>query len=335
VKIFLTGASGFIGLNIVKALMDEEHEVVAYIRESSNVKYLNDFPVGLTRGDLTDLTALAAAMKNCEAVIHCAGNTSCEWRDYADLKTANVVSTRNIIEAALVNGIKRIVYTSTTSTIGAPPDGSRPGGEEEIINGFRAKSPYAVTKKAAEKELVAAQDKGIEPVILNPAEVLGPFDHNMQWGRIILAIASGNLPFMPPGGGSFCAAADVARAHVSAIENGHKGEKYILAGHDVTFSELFDIIGGVVGRKPVPLSRAPYGYLRLRARTSEILSPVTGTKPAVDSYRLRVFGKKYYFSSKKAKSHLGYQSRSLTEMVNESFDWYRENGFIEAGASLT
>ena len=327
-NIFVTGATGFIGLNIIKALIEAGHSVVAYARGSSNVRYLNHFPIRLMRGELTDLNAMIPAMRHCDAVIHCAGNTSCNWRDYEDLTTANVTSTRNIVAAAQANDIKRIVYTSTTSTIGARPDGSIPGDEETPLTGFRAKSPYAATKTAAEQVLIEAQDLGLEPVILNPAEVLGSYDHNLQWGRIILAIASNALPFIPPGGGSFCAATDVAKAHVSALESGQPGERYILAGHDTTFKDFFRIMGRVVGSTPVPQRRAPYPCLRLNARMTEFLSPITGKAPAVDSYRMRVFGNTYFFSSEKAGRSLGYKSRPLTEMVTQSFSWYRENRFI-------
>lgn len=327
-NIFVTGATGFIGLNIVKALIDAGHSVVAYARGSSKVGYLNHFPIKLVRGELTDLNAVISAMSSCDAVIHCAGNTSCNRRDYEDLTTANVTSTRNIVAAAQVNNIKRIVYTSTTSTIGARPDGSKSGDEKTPLTGFRAKSPYAATKMVAEQALIEARDIGLEPVILNPAEVLGSYDHNLQWGRIVLAIASNALPFVPPGGGSFCSATDVAKAHVSALEKGSPGERYILAGHDTTFQDLFGVIGRVAGRKPIPQQRAPYPFLRLSARMTEFLSPITGKAPAVDSYRMRVFGNTYFFSSEKASRSLGYRSRSLMKMVTQSFSWYRKNGFI-------
>lgn len=328
VKVFLTGATGFVGLNIVKALKQEGHKVVAYIRKSSNVDYLRPFEIDLKKGELSDLNALKAAMEKSDAVIHCAGNTSCDWRDLESLKAANFVSTKNIIAAAIAKSIKRVVYTSTTSTLGAPPDGFRAGDEKTALTGFRAQSPYGITKKAAEKELLTARSDGLEPVILNPAEILGPYDHNLQWGRIVLAIAANRLPFIPPGGASFCAAADVAKAHVTAIQKGRPGERYILAGHDVSFRQLFKIIGRIVGQDPVPQKSLPYPCLRIMCRIAEWLRPFTNKAPTVDSYRMKVFANTYYFSCRKANYELDYVSRSLQDMVSESFSWYQQNGFI-------
>jgi dihydroflavonol-4-reductase len=328
VKVFLTGATGFVGLNIVSALLAAGYEVHAYVRRSSRTTYLDRFPVHRHVGELSDPSALLEAMTGCRYVIHTAGNTSCDTRDMEALLATNVRSTENVIEAARCNGIKRIVFTSTTSTIGALDDPHQRHDETTPLTGFRSHSPYARTKQLAEQKLFAAQAAGIEVIVLNPAEIIGPLDHNLQWGRIVIATAAGRLPFVPPGSGSFCAAQDVGQAHVSALTQGRSGERYILAGHDVPFRKIIESAAAVAGVEPRPLNRMPYPLQRLAAAVRERLWWLWPGRSAVDSYRMRVFGGHYLFDSGKAERELGYRSRPIEEMVHDCYAWYRENRLI-------
>ena len=198
-KVFVTGGNGFVGLNVVSALVSSGHEVVAVVRPESNTTYLEPFGVRIVRGDLDNIAALTDAMRGADAVIHTAGNTSCNWRDLPQLEAVNVRGTHNVVEAALAAGVGRLVYTSTTSTIGAYDDESRVADETVPLSGYRARSPYAVTKRKAEETVLAAGARGLETVILNPAEVVGRYDYNLQWGRLLLAAQYDQVPFQPPG----------------------------------------------------------------------------------------------------------------------------------------
>lgn len=325
-NVFMTGANGFVGLNIVAALRAAGHEVTAYVRPESNVKYLQPFDVTLARGELGDLDRLREAMKSAEAVIHTAGNTSCFARDLPKLEAVNVQGTRNVVGAAIANGVRRIVFTSTTSTIGAV-NGDEPASEAMPLTGFRARSPYAVTKTLAEQVVLGAQAKGMECVILNPAEVVGAFDHTMQWGRIVLAVHYNKVPFLPPGGGTFCSAADVGRAHVSALDRGKSGERYILGGINARFSRFLEVTSQVLG-KTFEAPRTRYSMLYARAFLHEKLAPLLRGMPPVEPYRMRVFGGTYYFDSSKATEALAYVSAPLEQMVRDCSDWYRSHQFI-------
>jgi len=322
----MTGANGFVGLNIVSALKAAGHRVTAFVRPDSKVTYLEPFDVAIVRGDLGNSVDVAQAMKGAEAVIHTAGNTSCYRRDLPVLNEVNVRGTQTIVAAAIANKVRRIVYTSTTSTIGAS-NGKRPANEETPLMGFRARSPYAITKRLAEKAVLAAQAGGVECVILNPAEVVGPYDHNMQWGRMVLAVSFNQVPFVPPGGGSFCGAADVGRAHVSALTEGKSGERYILGGENASFSHFLNVAAKVVGKTfDVPGTR--YSWVYLRALLQEKLTPLVPGKPIVEPYRIRVLGGTYYFDSSKAQEALGYRSAPLEHMLWDCSDWYRRHRFI-------
>ncbi|MCC3703533.1 NAD-dependent epimerase/dehydratase family protein [Rouxiella badensis] len=331
-KVLITGANGFVGLNVVKALVAAQHQVTAYVRASSNVSFLVPFGVTLVRGELHDSAALRAAMAGQDAVIHTAGNTSSNPRDWPLLEAVNIEGTRRVTDAARETGIARLVFTSTTSTIGARNNPQVESTEETPLRGFRVNNPYAKSKLQAEECVYRACDRGLSAVILNPAEVLGAYDYSMQWGRMVLAVTYNQLPFMPPGGASFCGAAAVAEAHVSALTQGTAGERYIIAGVNVRYTELIKTIEAVT-QCQVSLPQTPYSYFYLKTWLQEKFPRLIPGEPVLDAYRLRVFKGSYYFSSAKAERELGYQPASLSQMVEECATWYRANGFIASAPS--
>ncbi|NIF21652.1 NAD-dependent epimerase/dehydratase family protein [Candidatus Pantoea multigeneris] len=331
-NVLITGANGFVGLNVVKALVAAQHQVTAYVRASSNVAFLSRFGVKLVQGELHDSVALRAAMTGQDAVIHTAGNTSSNPRDWPLLEAVNINGTRCVVDAALETGIARLVYTSTTSTIGAHDTPQAEATEETALTGFRAGNPYAKSKLQAEALIYRACDRGLSAVILNPAEVLGAYDYNMQWGRMVLAVIHNQLPFMPPGGASFCSATAVGEAHVRALSQGNAGERYILAGANVRYTDLISEIEAVTECQAT-LSRPPYAWFYLKTLLQEKFPRLIPGEPILDAYRLRVFKGTYYFSSAKAERFLGYQPVSLSQMVEECASWYRANGFIAPAPS--
>ena len=326
-NVFMTGANGFVGLNIVSALVAAGHRVTAYVRTGSDTSFLEPFGVRIVRGSLGDAAAVASAMDGARAVIHTAGNTSCNRRDLPLLLEANVEATRHVVDAAAATGVARIVYTSTTSTIGAIAGANRRADETTPLTGFRARSPYAITKRRAEDIVLSARQRGIEAVILNPAEVIGPYDYNLQWGRMVLAAYHDQVPFVPPGGGSFCAATEVGRAHESALTRGRSGERYILGGADATYEQFIETAAQVLG-KPCRMPRPHYRWLHLKALLQEKLPALVPGKPVVEPYRMRVFGNAYYFDSSKAVRELGYSCAPLTRMLHECANWYRRHGYF-------
>ena len=331
-RVFMTGATGFVGLNIVRALLGAGHDVTSYQRPGARRQYLDRLPVRVVTGQLSDHAALCAALDGADAIIHTAGNTSCNWRDIEALEEANVDNTRAVLDAATVCGVRRLVYTSSTATIGSYDPVPAPADESVELRGFRARSPYARTKHRAESILLG-RHAGPQCVVLNLAEVVGPYDHTLQWGRIVLAVAAGQLPFVPPGSGTFCPAADVAIAHVAALSSGRSGERYILGGHNVTFAAFIDLVAEVIGRPARPRRTWPYALLRLQAHMQEALHPWLTRPPAVDAYRMRVFGGHHQFDDGRARRDLGYQPRPLRAAIEECLQWYREHDFLPASRS--
>lgn len=326
--VFMTGANGFVGLNVVAALVAAGHRVTVYVRPSSNVDFLTPFGVEIVRGELSDQAALTKAMQGAQGVIHTAGNTSCNKADWPQLQEVNVDGTRNVVQAAIANKVKRIVYTSTTSAIGAQKGAAHLANEDMPLTGFRARSPYGISKQMAEKIVLDAQKSGLECIILNPAEVLGAFDYSLQWGRMVLAVHHNQVPFMPPGGGCFCSAAEVGRAHVNALTQGRSGERYILGGANVSYAQFLTAISKALGQV-FDMPTGNYNWLYLKALLHEKFPSIVTSKPAVEAYRMRVFGGTYYFDSAKAERELSYRSIPLEQMLHDCVSWYQQNGFIK------
>jgi len=326
-KVLVTGASGFLGLNIVESLIENGDEVHVYVRQSSNIKYLKPFEVTVHVGELNNDKSLETAMQGMDGVIHTAGNTSCFNRDFNLLYDVNVNGTKSVVNAAIKSGVKRLVYTSTTSTIGGCNSKINIADESCKLVGFRARSPYAKTKQLAEQIVAQANSRNFEVVILNPAEVIGAYDYHFQWGRMVMAICSDQVPFIPPGGASFCSAKEVGRAHVSALTKGNPGERYILADVNEEYNSFLEAIES---HFKMHFKRPKVNYNRFywKERLREKVYPFLGRDFMVEPYRLRVFGGHYYFSSKKSQQNLGYRPASLQRMISDCVGWYQSQGFL-------
>ena len=330
-KVLVTGANGFVGSNIVEALVEAGHAPVAYVRPGARLDILAQLGAQVRLGGLDDPAGLRGAMRDVDAVIHTAGNTSTSMRDAAALGEVNVLGTARVAAAAREAQVKRFVLTSTTATIGSAGRGDRVANEKTRNRGFRARSPYAITKRRAEEIVLRESARGLNAVILNPAEVLGRYDRSLQWGQLVLAVRYNQIPFVPTGGASFCNALDVGRAHVSALTRGRTGERYILAGRDIRFIDLADRIAKVLGVD----YDAPVGSYRAmvrRSRLQEYLPRKLWDLPPVQPHRLRVFADEHYFSSAKAERELGYRSATIEAMIADCADFYvRDRIMMPAG----
>lgn len=331
-KVLVTGAAGFVALNIIESLIEENHEVHALIRKTSKRDYLEpmiqNHGVKIHIGDITDVPSLDQAMVGMDAVIHTAALTSQFKKDKAAVFRTNVDGTGNVIESALKNKVRRMVYTSTNSTIGTNSNG-KPADEEVKLNGFRARGQYNQSKVKSEEIVQAAVSRGLETIILNPTEVMGPYDYHFGWGSVILGLMKDEFPFIPTGGANFCHARDIADAHTAALTKGKVGERYILGGQNIKFAELFDEIIRVTGAS-LPSTNLNYWMIAPYFKILEwsVSLGLAKNMPPLDQLRLRSLYHDFFYTSEKAEKELGYTRRSLHEMVQDSYDWYKNNGFI-------
>ncbi|MGH9675774.1 MAG: NAD-dependent epimerase/dehydratase family protein, partial [Candidatus Acidiferrum sp.] len=214
---FVTGANGFLGVNLVEQLMAGKWRVIALHRRQSDLTYLKRFPVVLVEGSIEDRESLEQALpEGIDVLFHVAADVSF-WSRNNDRQTrTNVDGTRHVVAAALKKGVKKLVCTSTTSVYGFQ---TAPFDESAAHLGRGSWFNYMHTKALAEEEVRLGIERGLDATFLNPANIVGPYDRN-NWSRLIRLAADNKLPSIPPGGGTFCHVKEVARAHISAVEKG-------------------------------------------------------------------------------------------------------------------
>ena len=325
---FVSGGTGFVGRHLVTLLRAEGWHVVAAHRASSNVGPLRALGAELRAVELGDADGLVRAMPHgVDAVFHVAASTS-TWRggDAAQTRT-NVDGTRHVVAAALARQARRLVHTSSIAAYGTAAyreriDESTPSdAATHWVN-------YVRTKWLAEQEVRRAIARGLDAVIVNPANVIGPYDtHN--WFRLFRLAALGELPGAPPGQGTWCDVREVAKAHLAAATSGRTGENYLLGGDDASYAEVSRF---VAERSGATRPRAiPAWALRAAGRVSGWTSRVTGREPDVTPESAFFVCGTGSVDSGKAERELGYRTRPWRSLVEETLDWMRNEGLLSRG----
>ncbi len=286
--------------------------------------------VTLAVGALEDRIALEQAIPDgCDGVFHVAGNVSM-WSGHDAQQTRdNVEGTRNVAEAALAKGARRFVHTSTVAVWGRQP--RVPFDETGPKNGGTSRMNYARSKLRGEEEVKAAIARGLDAVILNPCHIVGRYDVN-GWSKMIPLVASGKLPGVPPGRGSFCDAGAVARAHVAAVTRGRVGENYLLGGPEASYVQVVRAIGELVGKK-TPKRAMPRWVLGAAARVGGVVSMVTHRAPLVTPEMVEGLVHEEVADSSKAMRELGYETVTLRAMLESALAWQIEEGIVARPAT--
>jgi nucleoside-diphosphate-sugar epimerase len=323
---FVTGATGFLGLNLVDALLESNWHVVALHRKTSNVAPLRARGADLVEGTLDDRPSLERAIpEHCDAAFHVAGNISLWSKNDAQQTKDNVDGTRNVCNAAIVKKAKRFVHTSTVAVWGVQHQ--LPYDETSPQRGVDSDINYQRSKHLGELEVRKAIERGLDAVIMNPAHIVGRYDTE-GWSKSIRLVAEGKLPGIPPGKGSFCDAGAVARAHVAAVERGRTGENYILGGADATYLELVTTIGELLGKK-VGKSAVPLWAIRMLSGVTRLGSLFTGRQPAVTREMVAGLTHHEIVSCEKAVRELGFEKVPLRAMLETALAWQVEEGIVK------
>ncbi len=325
-KFFVTGATGFLGANLVAALLGRGDEVRILRRKGSSKNALVGLCYEEVLGDVTgDVDTLAQAMEGCDCVFHIAGQI--QYHHFPDeLYTVNVGGTRNVCQAALRADIPRLVYTSSLSAMGVSRN-QESLTEESEFNLEPGEFPYGHSKRLGELEVHRAMDQGLWVVILNPATMFGPRDVNRNAGAMVLQAARGRLQFYPDGGSNFIAVRDVVEGHLTALEKGRLGERYILGHRNLTYREVFSLVCMVLG-KPVPRFPIPGSVLRMTSLGVGVIRRLTGLSLPVDANQVLMSMRTIYADSSKAVRELGLPQTPLEAAVEEAHQWYLENGYL-------
>jgi dihydroflavonol-4-reductase len=321
---FVTGGTGFVGLNMVKELMIRGWDVTALHRPSSDLKLLKRFRPKLAVGELSDPASLLAAIpQGTDTIFHVAGNTNM-WRGGNAQQTRdNVDGTRNIVEAALAKRVRRLVVTSSISAYGLV-DGEI--AEETPSLAANSRVNYQRTKWQAQELARAAIPKGLEVVIMQPGAIMGPYDIG-TWSRLFVMVRDDKLPGVPPSLLTFTHVREVVAAHIAATDKGQNGGSYLLGGENKTMMELVKEIAALVG-KPAPKKETSMALLRAVAVAGDFASRFTGKEPPITPEMASLMSRKVSTSSAKAQRELGYRVVPLKDMVKDCYDWMAAEGRI-------
>jgi len=324
----VTGASGFVGSAVARAVLARGHSVRVLVRRSGDRRNLAGLPVETAEGDLTDAGSLARAAAGCRYLFHVAADYRLWVPDPADMLRTNVEGTRALMRAAAAAGVERVVYTSSVAALGltgdgTPADETTPVAEQAIVGAYK-RSKYL----AEQAVLELVRSDGLPAVTVNPSAPVGPRDIKpTPTGRMIADAASGRMPAYLDTGLNVVHVDDVAEGHLLALERGRIGEKYILGGEDLSLAALLALVAELAGRRP-PRVRLSEGVLWPVALASEGLARVAGIEPLVTRDHLRMARKKMFFSSAKAEAELGYRARPARAAVADAIAWFRAQGMV-------
>ena len=324
-RAFVTGATGFVGANVVRALLAKGFDVKALVRRGSDRRNVDGLPIHKVEGDLSNIDNLTSALPGCDALFHVAARYSLWRSESEELFRSNVQGTRNILDAADRAGVSRIVYTSSVAAIGVPPPGEAANEETETSVG-QLVSDYKKTKFLAEQEVLARAAKGQHIVVVNPSTPIGPYDVKpTPTGEIILRFLNRKMPAYVETGLNIIDVEDVAAGHVLALERGRPGQRYILGNKNLTFKELLDMLESITGLK-APTVRVPHFIPLAAAFVDELILGRMGKKPSVSFDSVRMSKKAMYYDSSKAVRELGLQLSSIENAIRKAVNWFRENG---------
>ena len=326
----VTGATGFIGSAVARALLARGERVRVFARPESARTNIADLDVELAEGDLRDPDSLASALVGVAALYHVAADYRLWSRRPEDIYESNVEGTRMLVQAALDAGVERIVYTSSVATLGLHADG-RPSNEDSFATLREMTGHYKRSKFLAEAEVDRLiREEGAPIVIVNPSTPIGPRDIKpTPTGRMVLEAARGKMPAYVDTGLNLVHVDDVATGHLLAYDKGEIGERYILGGENRSLKEILRFIAVLVQRRP-PRFRVPHNVVLPIAYGAEAVARVTGREPFVTVEGIKLARKYMYFTSAKAERLLGYRARPADEALVDAIGWYRLNGFLAA-----
>jgi len=333
-KCFVTGASGFIGANLVHELVARRHQVRALLRPGSDLRGLGDAPYERVEGDVSEVAKLREAVQGCDWVFHVAASYHLWLRDYRPMYAANVEGTRNVIEAAASAGCLRVVYTSTVGCIGLPqPSGGRvfPSDEATPVAEGQMQNHYKRSKWQAEQVATQLARDGLPVIIVNPSAPVGPRDTKpTPTGQVIVDFLNRRMPAYLDTGLNWVHVRDVAIGHILAAQKGCIGERYIL-GHaegNWTMKQAFAVLEEVTGIR-APRLQIPYAVALGAAYANEALSALTGRPPKAPLAGVRMARHKMYFNPDKAIRDLGLPQTPPRQALADAAEWFRRNGYVK------
>lgn len=320
------GSTGCIGNNVVRACLQAGWSVRAFRRPSSQTWMLEGLDVEQVLGDLEDITSLTDAMRGCALVFHAAAYYPRHSLDLVDSLREAVRGMRNVLQAASMAEVPRLVYTSTLTTIGPPAEPDRLADERDYYVPGSTNSAYFETKWAMESEAWRAIALGQSLVIVNPTVVFGPWDIKPTTGEILLHIAKGHIPVWLDLDVNAVDARDVGQGHVLAALRGQIGQRYILGGHNLDLRQALTAAAQEAGVSP-PRWRASQGLVGNLVKAGEFLGRLPGINP-LPLEHLKTMSEWRALNTEKVRRDLGFEPRPFAETVRDTMTWFREYGYL-------
>lgn len=314
----VTGASGFLGWHVARALLERGHTVRALVRPGSRV---DELPVEAVTGDLRDAPSLERAAAGCGLLFHVAADYRLWSKDPRELYRSNVDGTRNLLAAARNAGVERVVYTSTVGCIGIPHGGE--GDETTPVSLDQMAGHYKRSKFLAEQAVLEAVREGLDVVIVNPTAPIG--DHDLKptpTGKIVVDFLKGDIPAFIDTGLNVVDARDTAEGHLLALERGRTGERYILGSENLTLAQILQTLAAITGRR-APTVRLPYAVAYCAAACSTAWAELSGRPPRVPLEGVRMARKKMWVSHEKAQRELGFHPQPAEVALRRAVEWCR------------
>lgn len=324
--IAITGVCGLTGANLARLLLAHGRQVRGLTHHEKRA--VEGLDIELMEADILDPLSLHRALAGAEVVYHLAARISLETRDLAEIEATNVQGTRNVVEACLHCGVRRLVHFSSIHALEQAPldlplDESRPRVS------LQNRSPYDRSKALGELEALQGVSRGLEVVILNPTAMIGPYDYYPSYmGKALLALAQGHIPALVRGGFDWVDVRDVVQAAIQAEQRAESGTSYILSGHWRSVRQIADLTAELTGRG-TPLFTVPTGLAYLAAPLMAGLARFNHAQPIYTHLTLDALDSNRQISHARASRELGYQPRPLKDTVQDTLDWFAQNGYLQ------
>lgn len=325
---FVTGATGFIGYHVAHQLVEGGWRVRAIKRRSSTHPSMTDLRVEWLTGDIRNRNEICAAMGGCDAVFHVAADYRLWAKNTREIYENNVQGTENVLEAALLNRVQRVVYTSSVGALGLNSDG-KPSDEKTPVSLNDMVGHYKRSKFLAERRVEEFIRRGLDVVLVHPSTPVGPGDHKpTPTGKIILDFLNGRMPAYLNTGLNLVHVKDVATGHLLAFERGRRAEKYILGNKNLTLAEVFQMLEKITGLA-APRLRLPYTPILWLAYINRLLSGITKREPLIPFEGVKMARKYMFFDATKAIRELALPQTPVEVALSEAVSWFREHGYVK------
>jgi dihydroflavonol-4-reductase len=330
-KVFVTGATGFLGSHVARVLLAQGAELRLLVRPTSDLRNIADLNAERVIGDLRDPASIEKALSGCEIVFHVAADYRLWVRDPDEMYRSNVEGTRALLEAARKQGVRRVVYTSSVATMGFGSNGhsGHLTDEDTPVSLAGMIGHYKRSKFMAEQVAIEAANSGVDVVIVNPTTPIGERDVKpTPTGRIVLDFLKRKFPAYVETGLNLVDATECARGHIQALEKGKSGERYILGGENLTLKQILDRLGAITGLKS-PTVKLPYVFALATGVVDEMVTGrLLGREPRATIDAVRMGRKMMFVSSAKAGRELGWRAVPVDGALRRSVEWFRANAYV-------